>query len=140
MYACQRHQLHTLPELFAKVFGFLYVRFLYWLHFWRYIYRSIEVVVTFIYSAGKHVQRRFPSPVSSRATDQAAPTGLYNSDTTLDICAEFQSLTLRVPSHRDAFLHLCHHRDAGLYTFLLKLLLCEFNMSLLILMFYYTRY
>lgn len=72
--------------------------------------------------AGEHIQRRFPPPVPSRATDQAAPTGLYHSDTPLDIRAEFQSLTLRVPSHRDAILHLRHHRDAGLLEFLLSLL------------------
>lgn len=69
--------------------------------------------------AGEHIQRRFPTPFPSRATDQAAPTRIHYSDTSLDIRAEFQSLTLRVPSHRDAILHLCHHRDAGLLEFLL---------------------
>lgn len=64
---------------------------------------------------GEHIQRRFSTPVPSRATDQAAPTGLYYSDTALDICAEFQSLTLRVPSHSHAVLHLCHYWDAGEY-------------------------
>lgn len=38
---------------------------------------------------GEHVQRRFPAPVPSRATDQAAQTGIHHSDTTLDIRAEF---------------------------------------------------
>lgn len=65
--------------------------------------------------AGEYIQRRFPSPVPSRTTDQAAPTGIHYSDTALDIRAEFQSLTLCVPSHRDAILHLRHHRDAGLF-------------------------
>lgn len=64
---------------------------------------------------GEYIQRRFPSPVPSRTTDQAAPTGIHYSDTALDIRAEFQSLTLCVPSHRDAILHLRHHRDAGLF-------------------------
>lgn len=64
--------------------------------------------------AGEHVQRWFPPPVSSRATDQAAQTGLHHSDTALDFRAEFQSLTLRVPSHRDAILHLRYYRNAGL--------------------------
>ncbi|CAG9783214.1 unnamed protein product [Diatraea saccharalis] len=62
---------------------------------------------------GEHVQRWFPPPVPGRATDQAAQTGLHHSDTPLDLRAEFQSLTLCVPSHRDVIFHLCHHRDAG---------------------------
>lgn len=70
---------------------------------------------------GELIQRWFPSPFSSRATDQAASTGLYNSNTSLDIRAEFQSLTLCVPSHRDAILHLCHHWDAGKDRFLKSL-------------------
>lgn len=67
---------------------------------------------------GEYIQRRFPPPVPSRATDQATQTGLHHSDTFMDVRAEFQSLTLRVPSHRDAILHLRHHRDAGMRLFL----------------------
>lgn len=74
---------------------------------------ALSVLLMLISLAGEYFQRRFPPPVPSRATDQATQTGLHHSDTVVDVCAEFQSLTLRVPSHRDAILHLRHHRDAG---------------------------
>lgn len=63
--------------------------------------------------SGEHIQRWFPPPLSSRATDQAASTGLHYSNTTLDVRAEFQSLTLRVPSHRNAVLYLRYYWNAG---------------------------
>lgn len=50
---------------------------------------SITVTMVLQKFPGEYFQRRIPPPVPSRATDQAAPTGLHHSDTTVDVRAEF---------------------------------------------------
>lgn len=61
----------------------------------------------------KFLQRWLPPFVSSSPTYKTSPPGLHNQDSSLDICAKFQSFTVCYSIDCHVVLHLCYHRDAG---------------------------
>ena len=73
----------------------------------------------------KFLQRWLPPSVSSSSTYKTSPPGLHNQDSSLDICAKFQSFTVCYSIDCHVVLHLCYHRDAG--TIIWNIFLREFR-------------
>lgn len=80
------------------------------------IVHIFAMFIGFLFSfpnTGEHIELGFPSTVPSGKIDQIATTGLYNTDTTLDIRSVVQSTSIRLFIDCNAIFHLLHHRDAS---------------------------